>query len=59
MIANESERQDAAMDALGALQGLVEQKSVPDWSVDFLIARINRLRRAYGMPVWVPAKEDA
>lgn len=42
------ERETAALELCGAVQGLIDTKSVPDYMVDFLASRLKRLRMAYG-----------
>lgn len=44
----DNEREAAALELCGAVQGLIDTKSVPDYMVDFLASRLKRLRESYG-----------
>lgn len=43
------ERETAAVELCGCVQGLIDTNSVPDYMVDFLEARLSRFRRAHGL----------
>lgn len=59
----EKERETAALELCGAVQGLVTTGSVPEYMVGFLTSKIVRLRQAYGLPlihlVEQPERENA
>jgi len=58
----DKERQTAALELMGAMQGLILTNTVPDYMVDFLQSRIDAVRRSYGIedkPRKVRAKEAA
>jgi len=45
----EQERQDAAVELCGVVQGLILTNTVPDYMKDFLASRCARVQRAFGM----------
>jgi hypothetical protein len=57
----DKERETAALELCGVLQGLITTGSVPEYMVGFIASRIMRLRRAYGLPMLhiVENKESA
>ena len=53
----EQERQAAAVELCGVVQGLILTNTVPDYMKDFLASRCARVQRAFGMsPTLATAK---
>lgn len=46
---SQKDRDDAALELCGAMQGLILTGSVPAYMVEFLQARVNKLRAAHGL----------